>query len=89
MADRRGIITSPNYPNTYAENLDCEWKIYVGKTETITIQFIDFYIDYSLYGTIRCLGYLLVSMFILVCSYIQGKPKIKRVYVFNMIFISQ
>ena len=68
VTDRRGEITSPNYPKTYAENLDCEWKIYVGKTETITIQFLDFYIDYTFYSTMKCLDYLLVSMFILVAS---------------------
>lgn len=27
ILDQRGIIESPNYPNEYAHNSNCEWKI--------------------------------------------------------------
>lgn len=29
MQSRNGIITSPNYPNNYPSNADCEWTITV------------------------------------------------------------
>ena len=28
ISDERGVITSPNYPNHYPNNLDCYWTIH-------------------------------------------------------------
>ena len=37
-----GYISSPRYPNNYANNLDCEWHINVPEGKRIKIDFIDF-----------------------------------------------
>ena len=43
-----GYLSSPCYPNNYANNLDCEWHINVPEGEQIKIDFVDFnvYADY-------------------------------------------
>ena len=39
--DGTGTITSPGYPNGYADNLDCMWLVY-RTTETAEFIFSDF-----------------------------------------------
>ena len=41
-----GIITSPNYPGYYEENLDLTWLIQVQFGKLINITFLDFHIDH-------------------------------------------
>lgn len=42
LTEHRGVIQSPNYPGSYSENLDCEWKIAAPKGNTIYVEFTDF-----------------------------------------------
>lgn len=35
----RGIITSPNYPETYPPNLNCSWHVLVQSGLTIAVHF--------------------------------------------------
>lgn len=37
----KGIITSPNYPNNYDNNMECLWIIEVPATHTINLAFVD------------------------------------------------
>ena len=43
---RSGTFTSPNYPNNYDNNLDCNYVFKVERGQLITINFIDFSIQY-------------------------------------------
>jgi cubilin len=44
-----GMIVSPNYPNTYKNNSECEWEIVVDEGYHIGLQFRDrFFIESSL-----------------------------------------
>nr|XP_039268068.1 cubilin-like [Styela clava] len=45
LTSTSGTITSPNYPNTYPANTDCEWVIDVGKGSTVVIEFEVFEIE--------------------------------------------
>ena len=45
-----GVITSPNYPNVYPNNRDCNWTISVPAGQQIAINFTDFHI-YGSYGS--------------------------------------
>ena len=53
--DPPGYITSPNYPQNYAQNSDCVWVIAVPNGESVRIDFEeDFYIEpTSRYGPLR------------------------------------
>ena len=45
------VITSPNYPNSYANNLDCEMTIRFSESTRVLIEFDPtFEIEYSSYG---------------------------------------
>ena len=37
-----GIIESPNFPNSYPNNLNCSWTIYVNRGNTINMEFSHF-----------------------------------------------
>ncbi|XP_034489715.1 cubilin homolog [Drosophila innubila] len=40
LTGRTGVLTSPNYPNTYPNNINCEWKldVHYGSNLRITIE---------------------------------------------------
>ena len=40
-----GVITSPGYPNNYASNTNCEWRIVTSPSKVILIQFDDFDVE--------------------------------------------
>ncbi|KAG8573749.1 hypothetical protein GDO81_012532 [Engystomops pustulosus] len=47
-SDPNGLVTSPNYPNAYPRNTECDWTIIVPDGEAVEIQFQDqFYIEPS------------------------------------------
>ncbi|XP_072010324.1 cubilin [Engystomops pustulosus] len=47
-SDPNGFVTSPNYPNAYPRNTECDWTIIVPDGEAVEIQFQDqFYIEPS------------------------------------------
>ena len=39
LYEPQGVITSPNYPNAYDNNLDCRWIVQVGRGRTIGFEF--------------------------------------------------
>ena len=47
MSEKQGIITSPNYPNDYDNNLDCFWAIRTRPGRTFTFWFDSFNITSS------------------------------------------
>ncbi|GFN89691.1 cubilin, partial [Plakobranchus ocellatus] len=47
-----GVITSPNYPNSYAHRRRCRWDITVAAGRKITLTFTDFRLE----STYRCRG---------------------------------
>ena len=40
-----GILTSPNYPNSYPNNVECSWTITALHNQTVAIQFLDFEVN--------------------------------------------
>ena len=40
-----GSIISPNYPNNYGHNTDCEWLITVEERHSIVLTFVDFDVE--------------------------------------------
>ncbi|KAL5022284.1 hypothetical protein ScPMuIL_001439 [Solemya velum] len=43
LTNLTGIITSPNYPNVYPNNMDCSWSIHIPNTRAIIqLRFVDF-----------------------------------------------
>ncbi|XP_059179030.1 cubilin-like isoform X2 [Physella acuta] len=40
-----GVIESPNYPNSYLNNLNCTWFIKVNKGNKINLEFATFYLE--------------------------------------------
>lgn len=39
MHTSRGVITSPNYPQDYAPNLNCSWRVVVTSGFVIAVHF--------------------------------------------------
>ena len=37
-----GYISTPNYPEDYPSNSDCQWEIHANEGEAVTLTFIDF-----------------------------------------------
>lgn len=47
MTARRGSIESPNFPNAYANNLDCQWTILPQLGNKLYVEFSHFDLEYS------------------------------------------
>ena len=47
MCSSNGLITSPNFPNNYDNNLDLTWLIQLPLGQTIEITFLSFFIAYE------------------------------------------
>ncbi|XP_071942939.1 cubilin-like isoform X2 [Antedon mediterranea] len=43
----QGVLTSPNYPSNYANNLDCQWHIVVSPGRTIQVNITEFQLQTS------------------------------------------
>ena len=50
LSDQEGTVTSPNYPDGYDNNMNCEWTIVGGSNDIIRLT-ID---DYGLEGGTGC-----------------------------------
>jgi len=46
-----GVLTSPNYPNIYPNNLDCQWIIRVAAVRNIRLTFTNF--DVQIYDYVE------------------------------------
>ena len=42
LSESEGIITSPNFPQNYAPNLDCSWLITTSETRAVEIEIHSF-----------------------------------------------
>ena len=51
LTDLQGNFSSPNYPSSYPNNLNCTWSITVTPGSHIYLQFSNFYVEY---GGKRC-----------------------------------
>lgn len=47
MTATSGDILSPNHPNSYLENMDCEWHIQLPVGERVRIMFLAFSLEPS------------------------------------------
>ena len=55
-----GSIVSPNYPNNYPHNTDCEWLITVEERHSVVLTFADFDVE----GAADCsYDYVVVSYY--------------------------
>ena len=57
--ETQGVITSPEYPNNYDNNLDCTYTITVKENFYIILTFM--YIDIEKYRGTYCFDYLQVN----------------------------
>lgn len=70
MDASQGVIASPNYPNSYPADQNCEWVVQVATGRTIEVVFNS---SFNVVGSVGdCSGdYLLVSRFH--CSNLSSK----------------
>ncbi|XP_048223975.1 LOW QUALITY PROTEIN: cubilin [Perognathus longimembris pacificus] len=54
--DEYGIITSPNHPNDYPNDLDCTYRITVGTNKQIALHFTNFSLESPIFG--GCVDYV-------------------------------
>lgn len=64
-----GVIHSPNYPNNYPNNQDCEWLIQVDRNHLVNLTFTDF----DLERTGNCTDDYVRVSFNQSCKYLVGK----------------
>ena len=61
-----GILTSPNYPNSYPANTECSWTIHAPQhNQIVKVQFVDF----GVRGILKC-KQLWVNMFDLKINFV-------------------
>ncbi|XP_052224076.1 tolloid-like protein 1 [Dreissena polymorpha] len=46
LTDTFGVITSPNYPKDYVNNITCEWIIDAPESSRINVEFTDFALEF-------------------------------------------
>ena len=44
---RKGFIASPNYPNNYSPNVQCQCNITTDENQKILLQFADYHLEWS------------------------------------------